>query len=117
VRPEPHPLTAAGALKRCSSSAKPDVQNRTIKKKQVLQSRIMLMRLGVKNFDAGARAGAASRCGYGSTKMMRHLAAPASHHWKKQSRHPVLKRVYYVEHQFEAGAVGAALFYCSGSTR
>jgi hypothetical protein len=26
-----------------------------------------------------------------------------------------LKRVYYVEHQFEAGAVGAASLYGSGS--
>jgi hypothetical protein len=40
VLPEPHLLTAAGAVKRCSSGAKPDVQNRTIKKKQVLRSRI-----------------------------------------------------------------------------
>jgi hypothetical protein len=67
VWPEPQPLTAAGAVKRCGSGAKPDVQNRMIKKKQVL--RIILMRLRVKIFDAGARA--ASRCGYGSTKMMR----------------------------------------------
>jgi hypothetical protein len=66
----------------------------------------MLMRLRVTNFDAGA--GATSCCGYGSTKMMRLLAAPAPQHWKKQSRHPVLKRVYYVEHQFKAGAVGAS---------
>jgi hypothetical protein len=69
VQPEPHPLTAAGAVKRCGSGAKPDVQNRTIKKKQVLRSRIILMRFQVKKFDAGA--GAASCCGYGSTKMMR----------------------------------------------
>jgi hypothetical protein len=34
VQPEPHPLTAARA------GAKPDVQNRTIKKKQVLRSGI-----------------------------------------------------------------------------
>jgi hypothetical protein len=39
VRPEPHLLTAAGAVKKCSSGAKPDVQNRMIKKKQVLRSR------------------------------------------------------------------------------
>jgi hypothetical protein len=44
VRPEPHPLTAAGAVKKCSSGAKLDVQNRTIKKKQVLRS-------GIKNPD------------------------------------------------------------------
>jgi hypothetical protein len=69
VRPEPHPLTAVGAVKRCGSGAKPGVQNRTIKKKQDLRSRIILMRLRVKNFDAGA--GGASRSGYGSTKMMR----------------------------------------------
>jgi hypothetical protein len=69
VRPEPQPLTAAGAVKRCRSGAKPDVQNKTIKKKQVLRSRIILMQLRVKNFDAGT--GAASHCGYGSTKMMR----------------------------------------------
>jgi hypothetical protein len=37
---KPHPLTAAGAVKKCSSGAKPDVQNRMIKKKQLLQSRI-----------------------------------------------------------------------------
>jgi hypothetical protein len=40
VRPEPHPLTAAGAVKKCSFGAKPDVQNKRIKKKQVLRSRI-----------------------------------------------------------------------------
>jgi hypothetical protein len=44
VRPEPHPLTVAGAVKKCSSGAKLDVQNRTIKKKQVLRS-------GIKNPD------------------------------------------------------------------
>jgi hypothetical protein len=33
VRPEPHPLSAAGVVKRCGSGAKPNVQNRTIKKK------------------------------------------------------------------------------------
>jgi hypothetical protein len=40
VRLGPHPLTEARAVKKCSSGAKPDVQNRTIKKKQVLRSRI-----------------------------------------------------------------------------
>jgi hypothetical protein len=44
VRPEPHSLTAVGAIKRCGSGAKPDVQNRTLKKKQVLRSHIILMR-------------------------------------------------------------------------
>jgi hypothetical protein len=49
-QPEPHPFsaagatsfTAAGALKKCSSGAKPDVKikNRTIIKKQVLWSLI-----------------------------------------------------------------------------
>jgi hypothetical protein len=53
--------------------------------------------------------------GYGSTKMMRLLKAAAPQHWKKQFCHPVLKHVYYVEHQFEAGAVGAAWLYGSGS--
>jgi hypothetical protein len=48
-------------------------------------------------------------------QITRLLAAPAPQHWNKQSRHPVLKRVYYVEHQFEAGAVGAASLYGSGS--
>jgi hypothetical protein len=40
VQLEPHPLTATGAVKKYNSGAKPDVQNRTIKKKQVLWSRI-----------------------------------------------------------------------------
>jgi hypothetical protein len=40
VRPEPHPLTAAGTVKKCSSGAKPDVQNRKTKEKQLLRSRI-----------------------------------------------------------------------------
>jgi hypothetical protein len=49
VQPEPHSLSAAEAVKRCGSGTKPDVQNRTIKKKQVL-------RVAGKNFDAALAA-------------------------------------------------------------
>jgi hypothetical protein len=45
VQPEPHPFSAAGAVKRCGSGAKPGVQNRKIKKTPVLRSHIILMRL------------------------------------------------------------------------
>jgi hypothetical protein len=91
VRPEPHPLTVAGAVKRCGSGAKPDVQNRTIKKKQELRSRIILMRLWVTKFWCGSRSSISLRL-----RLHQNDAAPAPQHWKKQSRHPVLKRVYYV---------------------
>jgi hypothetical protein len=36
-QPEPHPLTAAGSEKKYSSGARPDVQNRTIKKTSVAE--------------------------------------------------------------------------------
>jgi hypothetical protein len=57
---EPHPLSAAGAVKRCGSGAKPDVQNRTIKKKSVAEPHHFNADLG-KNFDAALASTLPSR--------------------------------------------------------
>jgi hypothetical protein len=56
VRPEPHPLSAARVEKRCGSGTKPNVQNRTIKKKQALH----FDAAPGKNFDAAPAAPAST---------------------------------------------------------